>query len=90
MEAMLSTEIYIPMSQILVVLTMITAVLIFGHIKLSAFIGYFAILYWSNIWDLTLFTESGVWKLSGTAFLLTGFMIVIVLLSMISLIFYRE
>jgi len=91
METILSTDIYIPMSQMVVVLTLITAVLIFGHIKLSLFIGYFAILYWSNIWDLSLFfTESSVLKMSGPAFLLTGFMIIIVLISMISLIFYQE
>jgi hypothetical protein len=34
--------------------------------------------------------ESSAWKLSGQAFLLTGFMIIIVLLSMVSLIFRRE
>jgi hypothetical protein len=80
----------IPMSQMIIVLTLITSALIFGRIKLSLFIGYCAILYWSNIWNLPLFTESSAWKLSGHAFLLTGFMIIIVLLSMISLIFHRE
>ena len=90
MDAILSTPISIPMSQMIFVLTLITIALIFGHIKLSLFICYCAILYWSNIWNLPLFTESSALKLSGHAFLLTGFMIIIVLFSIVSLIFHRE
>jgi hypothetical protein len=90
MDAILSTQISIPMSQMIIVLTLITSALIFGRIKLSLFIGYCAILYWSNIWNLPLFTESSALKLSGQAFLLTGFMIIIVLFSIVSLIFHRE
>jgi hypothetical protein len=90
MEAILATQISIPMSQMIIVLTLLTSALIFGRIKLSLFIGYCAILYWSDIWNLPLFTESSTWKLSGLALLLTGFMIIIVLISMVSLIFHKE
>jgi hypothetical protein len=72
------------------VLTLITAILIFGHIKLSLFIGYSAILYWSQIWNLSLFTESNTLMLSSPAVVMTGLMIILVLFSLIALIFHRE
>jgi hypothetical protein len=90
METLLSTQISIPMSHMIIVLTLITVTMIFGRIRLSLFIGYCAVLHWSHIWELSLFTEASVWKLSGPAFLLTGFMIILVLLSMLSLIFHKE
>jgi hypothetical protein len=90
MDTLLSTQTSIPMFQMIAVLIMITVTLIFGRIKLSLFIGYCAILCWSHIWDLPLFTESSVWKISGPAFLLTAVMIIFVLIAMLSLVYHKE
>ncbi len=90
MESLLSTQISIPMSQMITALILITVTLIFGRVKLSLFIGYFAILFWSHIWDLPLFIEAGAGKLSGQAFLLTGFVIILILFATLSLIFHKE
>ena len=90
MEAILSTEITIPLSRIMIALTLSTVALICGRVRLALFISYYFILYWSQIWNMSLFTESTVWKLSSPGFLLTGFFIMIVLLSMFGLIFHKE
>jgi hypothetical protein len=90
MEAILSTEITIPLSRIMIALTLSTVTLIFGRVRLALFVSYCFILYWSQIWNMSLFTESTVWKLSSPGFLLTGFFIMIVLLSMFGLIFHKE
>ena len=90
MEGILSMQVSIPMSQMIVALTLVSVSLICGHIKLSLFIGYCSILYWSHIWNWPLIVETSTWKLSGPAFLMTAFMIIIVLLSAISLIFHRD
>jgi hypothetical protein len=90
MENLLATQISLPMSHMVFALGTISVALIFGYIKLSLLIGYGCILYWSQIWNLSLFSEASAWKLSSPGFLLTGLTIIIVLISMISLIFHKE
>jgi hypothetical protein len=90
MEGIYSSQVSIPLFQLMVVLGLISVSLIFGHIKLSLLIGYCAIIYWSGIWNWPLFVESNAWKPSGTAFLMTAFMIIIVLFSALSLIYHKD
>ena len=90
MEAILSTQITVSLPQIILALSLSTIVLIFGHARLALFISYYFVLYWSQFWKISLFSESAVWILSSPGFLLTGFFIMIVLLSMFGLIFHKE
>jgi hypothetical protein len=90
MEAILSTQITVSLSQIIIALSASTIVLIFGHARVALFISYYFVLSWSQFWKISFFTESAAWKLNSPGFLLTGFFIMIVLLSMFSLIFHKE
>ncbi len=90
METLLAAQTSIPMLQMIAVLIMITITLIFGRIKLSLFIGYSAILCWSHIWELPIFTEASIWKISAPTLLLTAVMIIIVLVAMLSLVYHKE
>ncbi|MCX5840915.1 MAG: hypothetical protein NTY16_05560 [Deltaproteobacteria bacterium] len=90
MEAILSAQITVSLPQIIIALSVSTIVLIFGHARFALFISYYFVLYWSQFWKIYLFAESAVWKLNSPGFLLTGFFIMIVLLSMFGLIFHKE
>jgi hypothetical protein len=90
MEGIYATQVSIPLFQMMVVLGLVSISLILGHIKLSMLIGYCSILYWSGIWYWPLFVESNTWKLNGTAFLMTAFMIIIVVFSALSLIYHKD
>jgi hypothetical protein len=89
METILSTHITISVSQMMMALTVSMFALLLGHLKLALLICYCYVLYWSQIWDFSLFTGIGTWKFSSPEFIVPFFFIILLLL-MLLLIFHNE
>ena len=71
-------------------LTVSIFALLLGHLRLALLICYCFVLYWSQIWDFSLFTGIGASKFSSLGFIVPFFFIIILLLLMLILIFHNE
>jgi len=90
METIMSTIVEIPMNHIVIVLSISTIALIFGHIKLTVLINYCFIVYSGRLWDLNVFGDPAAPDLNAPAIAFTGIWIIIVLLAAVSLVFHRN
>jgi hypothetical protein len=90
MEIFTSTQLTIPLIQVILLLILSTIVLLFGFLRLALFINYCFILYWGYIANLDLFTATDVAKMNGYTFLYFGGGVVIILLAMLGLFAHRE
>jgi len=90
MEIFTFTQLTIPMSQVILLLSLSTIALLVGRLRLALFINYCFTLYWGYIANLSLFTTAEMTKLNGYTILYFGSGIVIILLAMIGLISHRE
>ena len=78
MEIFYSTQISIPISQIVLLLSISTMALIFGRLKLALLVNYLFTLYWGYISNQGIMAESMI-----TTAAYFGFGIAIILLAMI-------
>jgi hypothetical protein len=90
MEIFTSTQLAIPMSQVILLLILSTLALLVGRLKLALLINYCFTLYWGYIANLDFFTATEVSKLNQYTFLYFGSGIVIIMLAMIGLLTHRE
>ncbi len=90
MEALLSTQITMPLSQMLTLLSLTTFALVFGYPRLALIMNYCFMIYWSYISNAVLFTDKGILKLDSTTFPYMGFGIAILLLATMGLMYSRE
>lgn len=90
MDTIMSTITEIPMTHIVVTLTISTIALISGRLKLALLLNYCFIIYSGHFWEFSLLKDAGSASLNTQAFLFTGFWIVIVFFAAVSLIFHNE
>lgn len=89
MEIFTSTQLTIPVSQVILLLMLSTLALITGRLKLALFINYCFTLYWGYVANMGLFTPEEILKLDQYTMIYFGSGIVILLLAMIGLIAHR-
>jgi hypothetical protein len=91
MEILRSTQLAIPLFQVILLLILSTITLLIGRLRLALFINYCFTLYWGYIANLDLFTITEMSsKVSGYTFLYFGSGVVIMLLAMIGLFANRD
>jgi hypothetical protein len=89
MDTLASTQLTIPVLQVVLMLALSTGSLIIGRIKLALLINYCFALYWGYIANMDLFSAGGATTFNNYTFTYFGFGIVIVLLAMIGLVAKR-
>jgi len=90
MELFTTTQLAIPLFQVILLLILSTLALLFGFLRLALFINYCFTLYWGYVLNLDLFTATDASKMNGYTFLYFGGGVVIILLAMIGLFAHRE
>jgi hypothetical protein len=90
MEFFTSTQLSIPLIQVILLLILSTIVLLFGFPRLALLIFYCFTLYWGYVANMGMLTATELSKMTGYNFLYFGSGIVIILLAMIGLITHRE
>jgi hypothetical protein len=92
MESFISTQLTIPILQVVLLLLLTTVTMLFGRHKLALFINYFFTLYWGYIANIDIFsfTVEGTMKLNNYTLLYFGFGFVIIFLAAIGLIMNHD
>lgn len=90
MDIFLSTQLSVPILQIVMLLALSTMSLIFGRIKLALLINYCFTLYWGYVSNLSLFTGDGAFQIANFSFIYFGFGIVIIALAIVGLMYHRD
>jgi len=90
METFFTTELTIPITQVMILLTLSTLALIFGRIRLALLINYCFTLYWGYIANLDLFRGDQAAKVAKFSLFYFGFGAVIIVLAVIGFMYYRE
>jgi hypothetical protein len=90
METILSTQLSIPLSQILTVLSLTTFVLVFGYPRLALFLNYCFLIYCSYMSNAVIFTEKGTINLDGVTFPYIAFGFAVILLATMGLVHNNE
>ena len=90
METILSTQISIPLFQILTLLSLTTLALVFGYPRLALILNYCFLIRWAYLSNMILFTEKGVLKIDSITFPYMGFGFAILLLATMGLFYSRE
>ena len=90
MESILSTQLAIPLSQILTVLSLTTFVLIFGYPRLALFLNYCFLIYCSYMSNTLIFSEKGLLNLDSVALPFIAFGFAVVLLATMGLVHNNE
>lgn len=88
MDILSSTQLTVPMLQIVMLLGLSTMALIFGRTKLALLINYCFTLYWGYIPQLNFLTESG--QFNNFTFAYFGFGLLIVLLALVGFMQNRD
>ncbi|MBU2028145.1 MAG: hypothetical protein KJ814_11095, partial [Proteobacteria bacterium] len=82
MEFFTSTQLAVPLFQVIILLVLSTGALLFGRLRLALIINYCFTLYWGYIINIDLFTGGGLLKLNTFTILYFGFGIVILILAL--------
>jgi hypothetical protein len=90
MEALISTQLSVPLFHILALLSLTTLILIFGYTRMALLLNYGFLIYWSYLSNVILFTEKGELQLNRITLLYIAFGFVILLLATMGLIHNRE
>jgi len=90
MEALLSTQVTVSLSQILTLVSLTTLAVVFGYPRAALFLNYCFLMYWSYFSNMILFTEKGVLKLDGVTFPFIGFGLAVIMLAMMGLVYSRD
>jgi len=90
MKLFTSTQLVIPMFQVILLLILSTIALLIGRLRLALFINYCFTLYWAYVANLDLLKTGGIVNLNAFTFIYFGIGIVIVLLAMIGLMLHHE
>ncbi len=83
MELFYSTELSIPVIQIILLLILSTLALLFGRTKLALLINYVFTMYWGYFLSVDQFADSGLQGVSSYAMLYFGIGLVIVILAIV-------
>ena len=90
MELFMSTQLAIPMFQVILLLILSTIALLIGRLRLALFINYCFTLYWAYVANLDLLKTVWIVNLNAFTFIYFGIGLVIVLLAMIGLMLHHE
>jgi len=90
MDIFLSTELSVPILQIVMLLALSTLALIFGRIRLALLINYCFTLYWGYVSNLSLFTGDDAFQIANFSFMYFGFGIVVIALAIVGLMYHRD
>ena len=90
MDNFYSIQLVIPVSQIMILLTVITIALLFGYLKLGLFFTYMFIFSWGNVFSIRSAFENSYPNLSANSFLYIGFGLFIVFFAMIGFLSNRN
>jgi hypothetical protein len=90
MDIFLTTQLSIPISQVVMLLGFSTLALIFGRMRLALLINYCFTLYWGYLSHMELFAENGVMKFDSFSFAYLGFGLAILILALVSFAYYRD
>jgi hypothetical protein len=90
MEALLSTTMTVPITQIIMALVFCTFFLIFNRIRLALLASYCFVLYWAKPWSLDLYTNSVPPTLNGPVCLFIAFCMITTLLTITGIAFTRD
>lgn len=90
MEPLISTQLSVPLSHILALLSLTTLVLIFGYTRMALLLNYSFLIYWSYLSNVIIFTEKGELQLNRVTLLYIVFGLAILLLATAGLIRNRE
>ena len=83
MDFFLSTELSIPVNQIVLLLILSTLALLFGRKRLALLINYVFTMYWGYFLSIDHFTGSGVKGVSSYAMLYFGIGFLVVILAIV-------
>ena len=89
MDIFLSTQLSVPILQIVMLLALSTMSLIFGRIRLALLINYCFTLYWGYVSNLSLFTGDDAFQIANFSFMYFGFGIAIIALAIAGLMYHR-
>ncbi|HEX7534140.1 MAG TPA: hypothetical protein VF343_02710 [Syntrophales bacterium] len=90
MELLMSTQISVPLFNILALLSLTTLVLIFGYTRIALLLNYCFLIYWSYVSNVILFTEKGELQINRITLLYMAFGFAILLLATMGFIHNRE
>ena len=90
MDIFLSTQLSVPILQIVMLLALSTLALIFGRIRLALLINYCFTLYWGYVSNLSLFTGEDAFQIANFSFMYFGFGIVVIALAIVGLMYHRD
>ena len=90
MDFFSSTEISVPLSQIVLMLSFSTLALLWGRVKLALLVNYLFTLYWGYIWNRELLIGTNLEKVEYVHSFYFGFGLVIVILALIGFLSRRE
>lgn len=85
----LETEIVIPITQIVLFLSISTLALLFGRVKLALMINYLFALYWGYLVNMELYTDL-FQQMEYVLYLYFGFGLVIALLAAVGFVLQRD
>ena len=89
MDFFYTTKLAVPVSQIVVLLMLITIALLFGRIKLALLINYVFILYWGYFFNRDLFFDH-VESVDYLLLIYFGFGFLVVFIAMIGFVFRHD
>ena len=90
MEILYTTQLSVPLLQVVLLLALSTVVLLFGSMRVAILINYCFLLYWGYMGNSALFTEEGIFKFNSFTSSYLGFGLVIVILAVIGLFLHRD
>ncbi|KPJ69156.1 MAG: hypothetical protein AMJ45_00925 [Syntrophobacter sp. DG_60] len=90
MELFYSTELAVPLFQIVLLLTLSTFALLFGKIKLAMLINYLFALYWGYVFNRERLLGSSLEKINYFTLIYFAFGLVIIILALIAFLFHRD
>jgi len=84
-EFFTSTQLAVPLSNVIMLLVLSTGAMLFGRLRLALIINYCFTLYWGYIVNIDVFTSGGLLKLNTFTLLYFGFGLIILILALIGL-----
>jgi hypothetical protein len=84
-----STEMCIPVIQIVLLLILSTLALLFGRTKLALLINYVFTLYWGYFLNIDQLVDSGLQRADSYAMIYFGIGLVVVILSLVGFLYHE-
>lgn len=90
MEGILTSQMTVPLYQIMFLLVIVTVSLLFGYLRLGLFFVYAFVFYWGNMLNLQTIFNNTEPDVSTFSFMFVGFGLIIIFLAMIGFLLNRE